>query len=247
MPLQPETCQIIKEVENLSGRPVHVTADPELKVMSTISAARGSSPAHFLRYRPGTRAVDYLVAYQLGFLLRLFSCPAEERFEVMSSASEKEAGIKALGMDDLPLDFASSMVDNTVIQLRSYSVGFRIDQWIRSHYPGLKVQQEHSIRSQLAENAQVLSPEIRQRFPKALLDANTVMNAAYALAWGTALAEPQFAIPFKALGYAKKAKELLEILEELPDDPRSDREIIARWADSLGLEGCFHFTTHTLT
>lgn len=72
MPLQPETCQIIKEVENLSGRPVHVTADPELKVMSTISAARGSSPAHFLRYRPGTRAVDYLVAYQLGFLLRLF-------------------------------------------------------------------------------------------------------------------------------------------------------------------------------
>jgi hypothetical protein len=79
MPLHPATQQLIRNVEKLSGRLVHVTEDSELTTMATISPARGIAPAHFLRYRPGTRAVDYLVAYQLGFLVRLFSCPVDER------------------------------------------------------------------------------------------------------------------------------------------------------------------------
>jgi len=184
MPLHPESQQMIEAVESLSGRMVHVTEDPELKVMATITTARGAAPAHFLRYRPGTRAVDYLVAYQLGFLVRLFSCPAEERFEVMASPAEQEEGMKALGLGGLPADFAHCMVDQIVVQLRTYSVGFRVDQWIRSHCPGLREQQEHAIRSQLAENAQALAPEIREMFPKGLVDANTAMNAAFAMVWG---------------------------------------------------------------
>jgi hypothetical protein len=247
MPLHPESQQLIQEVENLSGRMVHVTEDPELKVMATITTARGTAPAHFLRYRPGTRAVDYLVAYQLGFLVRLFSCPAEERFDVVASPAEQEVGMKALGLDDSPPDFARFMVDHIVVQLRTYSVGFRVDQWVRSHCPGLREQQEHSVRSQLAECAQALAPEIRQKFPKCLVDANTAMNAAYATAWGEVLGEPQHVIPFKALGYAGKAKELLAILEETPDDPRADRVLIERWAKSLGLDGAFHFELHSLT
>lgn len=58
MPLHPESQQLIKEVENLSGRMVHVTEDPELKVMATISTACGTAPGHFLRYRPGSRAEE---------------------------------------------------------------------------------------------------------------------------------------------------------------------------------------------
>jgi hypothetical protein len=58
MPLHPEAQQLIQEVENLSGRMVHVTEDPELKVMATITTARGTAPAHFLSYRPGTRAEE---------------------------------------------------------------------------------------------------------------------------------------------------------------------------------------------
>lgn len=99
MPLHPAVQQLIRKVEDLSGRLVHVTEDPELKVMAVITTARGSVPVHFLRYRPGTRAVDYLVAYQLGFLVRLFSCPAADRWDVVSSAAEQEAGIRLLGLE----------------------------------------------------------------------------------------------------------------------------------------------------
>ena len=113
MPLHPAAQQMILKVEALSGRPVHVAEDPDLKVMAAITTARGSAPAHFLRYRPGTRAVDYLVAYQLGFLVRLFSCPAAERWDVVSSAAEQEAGIRLMGLEEHPRDFAAPMVGPT--------------------------------------------------------------------------------------------------------------------------------------
>lgn len=247
MPLHPATQQLIRTVEELSGRFVQVTEDPELKVMATIRTARGIAPAHFLRYRPGTRAVDYLVAYQLGFLVRLFSCPVDERWEVVATSEEQQRGIEALELTGFPQDFAQGMIDQIVIQLRTYSVGVRVDDWIWKNLPELWPQQEHSIRSQLAENLQSLAPEIRQKFPKPLIDANSAMNAAYATTWGETLGEPQFAIPFKALGYGGKSKELLAILEEVPDDPRADRLLIERWAKCLGLDGACHFESHSLS
>lgn len=98
MSLHPAAQQMIRKVEALSGRPVHVAEDPDLKVMASITTARGNAPAHFLRYRPGTRAVDYLVAYQLGFLVRLFSCPAADRRDVVSSAAEQTFRMRGGGL-----------------------------------------------------------------------------------------------------------------------------------------------------
>ena len=230
MSLHPDAQQLIRRVEELSGRLVHVTEEPDLKVMATISIARGDTPAHFLRYRPGTRAVDYLVAHQLGFLVRQFSCPVGERWVVMSTAAEEQAGIEAMGLGGHPPDYARTMEARIVTQLRTYAVGIRVDDWIWKNLPDLRDQQEHSILSQLAENARSLAPEFRHKFPKPLVDANTTMNAAYAVTWGDVLQESRFTIPFKALGYGGKAAELLAIVRETPDDPRADRSLIERWA-----------------
>ena len=247
MPLHPDAQRMIRKVEELSGRLVHVTEDPELRMMATISIARGDTPAHFLRYRPGTRAVDCLVAHQLGFLVRLFSCPAGDRWVVMSTAAEEQAGIRAMGLGGSPPDHARTMGARIVTQLRTYAIGIRVDDWIWENLPDLRDQQEHSILSQLAENARSLAPEFRHKFPKPLVDANTAMNAAYAVTWGEVLQEPRFTIPFKALGYGAKAAELLAILRETPDDPRADRSLIERWAAIVGLAGAFHFEPLLLT
>jgi hypothetical protein len=247
MPLHPAAQQMIRKVEELSGRPVHVAEDPDLKVMASIITARGSAPAHFLRYRPGTRAVDYLVAYQLGFLVRLFSCPAENRWDVVSSAEEKEAGFRLMGLEEHPQDFAASMVGQLIVQLRTYPVGARVDDWIFKHLPELREQQEQAVRTQLDDGGRALSPEIRKRLPKALVDANSIMNAAYAAHWGGLLKDSRFQIPFKALGYEARASELLRALEEVPDEPEADRALISQWAECLGLTGAFHFQPHILS
>ena len=47
MPLHPAAQQMIRKVKELSGRPVHVAEDPDLKVMASILTARGNAPAHF--------------------------------------------------------------------------------------------------------------------------------------------------------------------------------------------------------
>jgi hypothetical protein len=59
MPLFPETDTIIREVERLSGRAVHVQEDPALQVLATVKTARDGAPAHFVRYQPGSQAVNY--------------------------------------------------------------------------------------------------------------------------------------------------------------------------------------------
>jgi len=58
MPLHPAAQQLIKQVEQLSGRMIHVTEDPDLKVMATILTARALRRGSFAReeqtilYRP---------------------------------------------------------------------------------------------------------------------------------------------------------------------------------------------------
>lgn len=247
MPLHPATQQLIQKVEELSGKPVHVMEDSALKVMATVSPARREAPAHFLSYRPGTKAVDYLVAYQLGFLVRLYSCPVDERHEVMALPHEQQQGITAMGLADSPPDFARMMISSITQQLRTYPVGMRVDNWIWHHLPELRDQQEHSVHSQLAENARALAPEIRQKFPKPLLNANTTMNAAYAEVWGVLLDDNRYSIPYKPLGYGARAAELLVALRDVPDEPTADRILIERWASLIGLSGSFHFSPLHIT
>jgi hypothetical protein len=139
------------------------------------------------------------------------------------------------------------MVGKLVLQLRSCSVGMRVDDGIWNQHPELREQQEAAILKQLDENGRALSPEIRKRLPKALVDANSIMNAAYALHWSGLLNDSRFQIPFKALGYEAKAAELLRALDEVPDEPAADRALVSRWAECLGLTGAFHFQPHILT
>ena len=247
MALHPDAQKMILKVEELSGRLVHVIEDPYLELMASIQLARGIAPAHILRYRPGTQAVDYLICHQLGFLVRLFSCPEEERWQVLATKSEHDAALNAMGLKDFPQSLADSMVNSIVIQLRTFPVGSRVDDWILQHCPTLREQQEHSVRAQMADHAKALAPEIRGKFPKPLIDANSAMNAAYALNWGRILGDERFFIPYKALGYGSKAMELLEFFQSIPDDPLVDRALVEAWAKALGLSDAFHFASYQLS
>ncbi|MBC8347846.1 MAG: hypothetical protein H8E24_04405 [Verrucomicrobia bacterium] len=76
MPLSQPIQEIIAKTEQLSGRSVVVREDPALQNLATVSIARGASPFHLVRYKPGGASVNYLIAYQLCFIVRMFSCRA---------------------------------------------------------------------------------------------------------------------------------------------------------------------------
>ncbi len=245
MPFSQDVQQLIQQVERLSDRPVRVMEETDLRNRATVTPARGGSPGHIIRFRTGSPSLDYLVASQLQFLVRTFSCAPADRWDIVSSDDERDLGIAAMGLADFEEPLARMMLDSIITQLRSYSIGCRVDGWIRDNLPGLRGQQEAEIRSQLAENERALAPETRRKFPKPLVDANTSMNALFATLWCERLHEPRFAIPFVAMGYRGKADELRAVLDELPDDPVNDRIMIELWAPIVGLEGSFHFKPYT--
>jgi hypothetical protein len=82
MPLHPAVERLIRRVEELSGKPVHVMEDSSLKVMAVVTPARGVAPAHFVRYRPGVTNLDYVIVYQLGFVERQLAVPSETRWPI---------------------------------------------------------------------------------------------------------------------------------------------------------------------
>jgi hypothetical protein len=243
MPFAPEVQQLIRQVEESSGLPVHVAEDPTMRLRASVTPARRGSPAHWVRFKPGSNALDYLVASQLVFLLRSLSLPTAERWDIAATPAEHDRGIQAMGLDVFDDGLARSMVGQIITQTRTYPIGFRVDAWLRSEFPGLIAQQDIEIRSQLAENQRALAPEIRSKFPKGIVDANTTMNAVFALFWARHHGEPRFAIPFTALGYRDRAEKLLTVLDEVPAEPAGDRELVSRWAERLGLADSFHFKT----
>ena len=245
MPFAPEVHQLIEQVEEISERPVHVMEEANLQARATVTSARSGAPAHMIRFRPGSASLDYLVASQLMFILRTFSCPAANRWEIAATTAEQDAGIEAMGMTEFSDPFARAMIGQIVTQLRTYSIGFRVDGFIWKNLPGLRQQQEIEIRSQLAENERALAPEIRGKFPKPLVDTNTTMNALYAMFWSGLLEEPRFTIPFVALGYRGKATELKNVLHEIPDEPANDRLLVESWGEILGLSSAFHFNSYS--
>jgi len=79
--LRPETLGLLQRIETLSGRPVEFKPDATLTLRATLQLARNGAPAHVLRYRPVNEPLDYWVAYQAGYLLRLLELPPSERFD----------------------------------------------------------------------------------------------------------------------------------------------------------------------
>jgi hypothetical protein len=243
MPFSPEVQKLIEQVETTSVRPVHVAEDPGMQLRATVAPARGAAPAHLIRFRPGIRHLDYLVASQLMFLRRRLALPPAERWDLAGTPAQQDVAIKRLGLDVFPDDFARNMVGQVINQLRSFPVGFRVDAAIRDEFPGLRPQQHGEIVAQLAEMEKALAPQFRGKFPRGIVDANTAMNAAFAIHWAGVHREPRYAIPFDALGYRDRAEELLSALEVVDDDPAHDRDLVICWAATLGLSFTFHFHT----
>ena len=200
-----------------------------------------------IRFKPGILNPDYLVASQLLFLLRRLALPPAERWDLAGTPSEQDVAIKVLGLSVFPVDFARNMVGQVSNQMRSFPVGFRVDTTIRDSFPGLAQQQHAEILTQLAEMEKALAPEFRGKFPRGIVDANTVMNAAFAIHWAGVHDEPRYAIPFEALGYRDRAEELLSALEVVDDAPSADQDLVICWASTLGLTGSFHFHTEPRT
>lgn len=249
--LRPETMEILKRVETLSGCPVEFKPDSSLALRATLQMARDGAPAHILRYRPANEPQDYWVAYQAGYALRLFDLPPNERFNFASTGDGLEQ-VSTLLKTGQPLtaedktllpEFAEMTLHWALLNLRSYAIGMRIDQWIADKYPSLRDMQAVGVDFLQQENLLLLSRRLGNlSIPVPLL----APVAAYALFSDRLLGTSIYAIPYRAAGVLEPGKELLRISDRVASDRGNDRELVDAWAASIGMNGWYRWLPYKL-
>lgn len=247
--LQPATLKILKRVEELSGRSVQFMRDEDLQVLSTLQIARNGAEFHVLRYQPSDKPMDYLVAYQAAFALRIFENPADQRFD-FTRTEEAIKGVSQLitssqpltpaDMDSVP-QFAELVAHWALMNLRSLPIGMRIDRWLANDCPELREQQLASHHKQQQQNMSALTfSQGKLHLPVTLL--STV--AAYALFSDQLAGSDRYAIPFEAAGVLEDGRNLLKLLDQIPKESVNDRELVEQWAKACGMNGWFAWTLY---
>lgn len=244
--LRVTTKDILKRVEEKTGKSIQFMRDEKLSLLATLHMARDGADYHVLRYRPSNDPLDYMVAFQAGFVLRLFENEPSARFDF---APEPTAGKnvepllaagQSLGPDDKQMlpEFAKSIAQWTLMNLRSLPVGMRVDSWIAAEYPNLKELQASSIALQQQQNMDLLSHHLGK-----LTIPTTLMGplAAYALFADRLSGSDGFAIPFEAAGVQAQGQALLRAWDELPSDATHDCELVDAWATECGLTGWYRW------
>lgn len=255
MAFHPATQEVLRAVEQATGRPVVVQPDPSLgTLLAKLTMARGPAPAHLVTHNPTAGAVDYVLCFHCGFLLRMFQLPESDRFSVGGSWRGRKDAEK-LVTDHLrhqgisfPKEVRAKLVeqffDGIIRQLRSMPLGLRVDNWLRRTYPDLADQQKVAMDRQLNDNATSLRPDVRQIAPPKIYEANVGMNAAFALFWSRTWNDRLLTVPYKAAGKVAAGEKLLALFDETPDDPAHDRTLIDAWAAGVGLTGWYDFTPY---
>lgn len=247
-----EVDEVLQLVEDRSGARVEVEPDPGLQTYASTRMARGHMHAHLLTYNPDKPGTEYHIAYQCGFILRIFDIPTEERLELAGNGRGKQLAREQLGgkggvAENVGLpepaveQLAEQMSSGLLVQLRSYPIGIRIDQWIRDSYPGLHEAQEQSIDQQQRENARMLGPQIKQMTPSIIFSGNASMNAAYALFCDSLLGRAQYTVSYRSVGYEESGRRLLELCDSIPSEPGHDVELIDAWGEELGVSDWYEW------
>lgn len=255
MTLQKVTNDVLRTVEEVTGKPVIVQPDPSLgTVLAKVTMARGSAPAHVVTYNPSASEVDYGICLQCGYLLRTFQTPESERFSLAGTDQGRKVAERLMAEHlrksglALPRPLYANLLEQlfggVIQQLRSMPIGLRVDVWIQNGFPELATQQKKSLARQLNDNTTSLRPEVHQIAPAEILKANVSMNAGMALFWSRAWNDSLLAVPYKASGYLATGEELLKLFDSIPDDPANDKKLIDAWGKHAGLTGWYEFVPY---
>jgi hypothetical protein len=248
----PAVEKVLKQVESLSGKPVHIEAITNLppNILANVRMARGGLPFHMVEYQASLGASpDYVIVYQCGFIIRRHAVDANNRQDFIATP-EGEAVVRDWATNNQKSAKPSQANATGLIrflhsgllsQVRSIPVGLRVDSWILQEFPDLLPLQEKALSKQLNDNASALRPDVQAAMPEQALAINISMNAAFAFFWAERLNQPQIALPYQSTGYVERGMKLLDIFNRIPTDSSQDTALIDAWADTLGMRNWYRW------
>lgn len=242
----PETQALVNQAEAKSGKPVLVYIDRGLDVSATIQVARRGALQHVLRVKPSD-ALDYFVANQVLFMLRIAELPVGQRFDCAPTGVGDKAMAEILQQQvpapeerarQWPDSVAGRLAKWAVMQVRSIPIGMRVDQQIFRDMPTLRASLEAGIAEQNRDNLQAIQ---RVRSVVSLPERYFWPAAAYALFSDRLLGRSLSSVPFDALGLSDGGRTLLRLYDDVPRDPPNDRRLVDAWAQQLELSDWYRW------
>lgn len=257
MGLREKTRKLIKSVEELSGIPVNILETKDLQTFSNVMIARESGlPHHIIQYkRIDNEDPDYMISFQCGYILRLFTCTPDQRFDIYATDDGIDEVITAFYRPrgiankyrlnkNQTQDIARQMINGLIGHLRSIPIGLRISDWIRKEKPEMKELEFAHVKREIEVNKQNFSRNIKSITPYEIYQPTQTISAAYAIHWAEIYKKQEWINPYILSGYEKDARMLLKSLKEIPEEPKHDRQLIETWGKILEISDWYAFAQY---
>lgn len=239
-PFRPLIRTLLARVEAATHKPVQFLRDDQAAGGIELRMARDGARFHHLRFADIDEALDYPLAWQAGFILRLHANPPERRVELVEDPriDRQVSFLVAAGRPpgtvnrDHLAAFSHALAHATLAHLRLLPVGLRIDDAIARDHPELADEQRLGVQRRLAALADWATQESHGlRVPLPLLAP---------LAAAALHAERRFGLRdtlpvYDAAGALPDGKALLARHDALPDDPTQDVALVESWIQDCGL------------
>ena len=236
------TQSLIDKATAVSGHGFDIVYDINLPVASSVRlAGREDRERHEIVLRLPSDENNYLIAWQATFVLHQYQTPDAESANLQPNPSQLDAikhELLAMQPNIPPVhrdQFVDHVIGGILTQLRSLPLGMLVDIQLHRECPELHATQRQSLINDIVEHVACLqiTPDM---FPRIIVRANQVMNAAQALMVAELFEIPDIFEPYRAMGMEAAATLLLEPCMHQAFDGTTDRELIDAWAKTLGIE-----------
>jgi hypothetical protein len=239
-PFRPLTRTLLARVEAATHKPVQFLRDDQAAGGIELRMARDGARFHHLRFADVDEALDYPLAWQAGFILRLYARPPAQRVELVEDPriDRQVAFLVAAGRPPGTVDrdhlatVSRTLANATLAHLRTLPVGLRIDDTIARDHPELADEQRLGVQHRLAALAAWATQDwdgLRVPLPLLAPLAATALHA-----------ERRFGLRdtlplYDAAGALPDGQALLQAFDALPDDPAQDVALVESWIQGCGL------------
>lgn len=244
--------EIIDRIKATTGKAIRFVEKHDLGVPVTVKMADKDASAHTILYNPSrTEEINYAIANQCGYILRLYSSDEDRRY--IPVANKRTMMTFLMETDDeihgLSPVFGRDKINQMIVlwyegilyQLTRMPPEIMVNKWIYDEYPEIRALQMNALHQQREAAIMSLSQDLRKITPAKVYSSSNIMNYVF-----FKVLEDYFHLdyvaPYHSTIFIFEGTALARITEnEYVDSHEGDREMISKWAEHLGLEKWFEW------
>ncbi len=254
--LLPATKQLIREVEERTGRLIEIQPEPGIRGRGrAVYVVTDQDPRrHLIVYAPVERLLlDHLVAHQCGHILRFAEAEPIERVVPVMTEPRIEMATRQLASELQPLlntvwtptesrEALTGWFGATIAGLTDSPSDVRVERWIRREYPYLREVQTRSLLQQAYSLNKTLGRSVEKATPPTIWRASVATNYAFVKSTAQLLDRRDLVDEYRFSSLRGLGEELLAIVDSEGDAGLAgDHRISNLWAAALGLSGWFEW------